>query len=382
MARSLSPDKFGIFSALTSLLAILYSLGDLGVGPAIISFLPRHKTIEAKIISTTFWFQYAIGLVVALCLWFMASWSDKIIPGSLPTHFYLLGSLTFNYILIGWAQSVLTAKRSFLKISVSQIIDSIIKITLAYILFRASSLSISLSLAANALSVCLALFLVFARDLFNILPSFDKSLFYQLFNFSKWIALSRFFSVLNSKIDILLLNLLSTSYQAGIFAAASRVTLLFAIIVSSIGSVVNPRFSLFKTKIEFLTYVKKLFYLITGVAVLLLITVFLADKIIIFVFGKKFVESIVVFQYLSFSMIPFLYSTILVGALLYTFQDSAYYAFLTFLNISIIFVVEILTISNLGYFAPVIGLALANITCFILGAGRVTKHYHNSKHLK
>ncbi len=382
MARSLSPDQFGVFSALTSLIAILYSLGDLGVGPAIINFLPRHKDLEQKIISTSFWFQYAVGLILALIFWSLAKYSHVIVPGSVSGHFYLIGSLVFNYILIGWAQSVLTAKKSFLKISLSQIIDSVIKISTAYFLYKTSGLSISLSLLMNAISVCLALFLVFWKDLFNIPLQFSKKVFTDLYHYSKWIAVSRLFSVFYSKVDILLLNLLGSSFQAGIFAASSRITLLFAIIVSSLGSVINPRFAQFTSKKDFLGYSKKVFLLITGISFFLLLTVVFADRVIEFVFGGKFFESIRVFQLLSLSMIPFLYSSILTAAILYTFQLPIFYAFLTFLNLAITVIINIIFIPQIGYFAPVIGSFVGNTICLLLGLVKVKKLINQNHYLK
>lgn len=382
MARNLSPDQFGIFSALTSLIAILYSLGDLGVGPAIINFLPRHKDLEVKIISTSFWFQYVVGLVLALTFWSLAKYSHFIVPGSLSGHFYLIGSLVFNYILIGWAQSVLTAKKSFLKISLSQIIDSLIKIIIVYTLYTTSDLSISLGLLANAISVCLALFLVFWKDLFNTPLQFSKKVFSDLYHYSKWIAVSRLFSVFYSKVDILLLNLLGSSFQAGIFAAASRITLLFAIIVSSLGSVINPRFASFKSKEGFLSYTKKVFLLISGLAFLLLLTVVFADKIIDFVFGAQFTESVRVFQLLSLSMIPFLYSAIFTAAILYTFQAPSYYAFLTSLNLGITILVNFFFIPHYGYMAPVIGSFFGNLVCLGLSIWKVKNLYLNGNRLK
>lgn len=382
MARSLSPDQFGVFSALTSLVAILYSLGDLGVGPAIINFLPRHKVLELKIISTSFWFQYVVGLVLALIFWSLANYSHIIVPGSASGHFYLIGSLVFNYILIGWAQSVLTAKKSFLKISLSQIIDSLIKIVTIYILYKTSGLSISLSLLMNAISVCLALFLVFWKDLFTIPLSFSKKVFTDLYHYSKWIAISRLFSVFYSKVDILLLNLLGTSFQAGIFAASSRITLLFAIIVSSLGSVINPRFARFRTKKDFLGYTKKVFLLISGLAFILLLTVVFADKIISFVFGDNFFESVRVFELLSLSMIPFLYSATFTAAILYTFQIPSFYALLTFLNLGITILVNLFFIPKIGYFAPVVGSLFGNTICLLLSFWKVKNLYRNSELLK
>ncbi len=382
MARSLSPDQFGVFSALTSLVAILYSLGDLGVGPAIINFLPRHKELELKIISTSFWFQYVVGLLIALTFWSLAKYSHVIVPGSVSGHFYLIGSLVFNYILIGWAQSVLTAKKSFLKISLSQIIDSLIKIVTVYILYKTSGLSISLSLLMNAISVCLALFLVFWKDLFSIPLAFSKKVFTDLYHYSKWIAISRLFSVFYSKVDILLLNLIGTSFQAGIFAASSRITLLFAIVVTSLGSVINPRFARFKTKKDFLGYTKKVFLLISGLAFVLLLTVVFADKIIGFVFGDGFFESVRVFELLSLSMIPFLYSAIFTAAILYTFQLPSFYALLTFINLGITVLVNLFFIPKIGYFAPVVGSFLGNTICLLLSFWKVKNLYKSSEILK
>lgn len=382
MARSLTLDQFGVFSALTSLVAILYSIGDLGVGPAIINFLPRHKSLEIKIISTSFWFQYAIGLILALIFWGLASYSSILVPGSLPGHFYLTGSLVFNYILIGWAQSVPTAKKSFLKISLSQTIDSLIKILIVYMLYKTSGLSISLGLLANAISVCLALFLVFWKDLFSVPLQFSKKVFTDLYHYSKWIAVSRLFSVFYSKIDILLLNLLGNSFQAGIFAASSRITLLFTIIVSSLGLVINPRFASFRAKKDFLLYTKKVFLLISGVAFLLLLTVVFADKIIDFVFGIQFAQSVRVFQLLSISMIPFLYSSIFTAAILYTFQLPIFYALLTFLNLGITIAVNLLFIPKIGYFAPVFGSFIGNTICLLLGFWKVKKLFSQNSYLK
>ncbi len=371
MARALNPADFGVFSALVALVAVIFSLGDLGIGPAIISFLPKHKEVEVKLISTTFWFQYLVGVFAALLMWFLAGFAKVLVPGSVAGHFYLVGSLCFNYIVIAWAQSVLTAKKDFWRISLSQIIDSILKVTIVYYLYKSANLSISLSLLANCISVTVALLLVFWSDLFSIPPTFSKSIFVKLFDYSKWIAASRLFSVFYSKIEILLLNLLATSYQAGIFAAASRITILFAIVVSSLGSVVNPRFASFKKRIELTSYIKKLTLLISGVAIILLVTVVFAKELILLVFGSQFSESIFVFQVLSLSMIPFLYSVIFVGALLYTFKLSSFYALLTALQFAIVLATNLVLIPQMGYMAPVIGTFVSNMALLVLGVRKL-----------
>ncbi|KKT84778.1 MAG: Polysaccharide biosynthesis protein, partial [Candidatus Collierbacteria bacterium GW2011_GWA2_44_99] len=41
LARSLGPINFGVYSALTALAAIIYSLGDMGISNSLINFLPK-----------------------------------------------------------------------------------------------------------------------------------------------------------------------------------------------------------------------------------------------------------------------------------------------------------------------------------------------------
>ncbi len=371
MARVLKPEFFGVFSAITSLVAIVYSLGDLGVGPAIINFLPKHPENEKKLTNSTFWFQFFIGALIVILFFALSGYSNIFVPKSLPEHFILVGVLSFNYLLIGWSQAIFTAKKKFLSLSFSQIIDSVIKIIIVFWLLRASNLSISTAIIANFISTIFAFIITFGKGLSKIKPEFDANTFTSVFHYSKWIAVSRLFSVFFSRIDIILLNLLASSFAAGIFAAASRITLLFAMIVSSLGSVVNPRFSEFKSKTEAVDYIKKLFLLITGVSAIVLLTVAFASPIIITVFGVSFTESIKVFQLLAVSMIPFLYSVIFTAAILYTFHKPKFYAFTTFLQFAIVLLVNILYIPKLGAYAPVLGSAISNLFVFILSAIKV-----------
>lgn len=371
MARVLRPENFGIFSAITSLIAIVYSLGDLGVGPALINFLPKTKVGEDKLINSTFWFQFLIGVLITLLFWRLSSHSNLFIPGSLAEHFLLIGFLSFNYLLIGWTQAIFTAKKKFYSLSFSQIIDAVIKISLVLWLLKIGNLSISTAIIANVISTLFAFIFTFGKDLININLKADQTTLSLIFHYSKWIAVSRIFSVFFSRIDIILLNLLASSYTAGIFAAASRVTLIFAMVVSSLGSVVNPRFSAFKTKNEAIAYIKKLFLLVSGVALIVLICTFFAKQIILTVFGFSFSESIKVFQLLALSMIPFLYSVIFTAVILYTFNQPKFYAFTSLLQFTIVIIINISLIPVLGAYAPVLGSFISNFVVFALSAYKV-----------
>ena len=368
LARHLGPSTYGVYSAITALSAIVYSLGDLGISSSLINFLPKLPEKYQIIINTSFISQIIICTLAAILFIVFSIFHQSIIPGSLPGHLLLAGVITVNYLLIGYIQGIFTAKKRFWSYSISQIIDSGIKIIIVFLLLYYSRLDIGTAIMANIISTLLALAITFGREFVKIKPVFDLKIFTLLFGFAKWIAFSRLFSVLISRIDIVLLNLMVSSYSAGIYSAASRITLLFALLLGSLNAVVNPRFSGFDTPQKALVYIKKLFFFVCGIALLMLITIILAGPIIKLVFGNSYAEAIPVFQYLTLAMIPFLFSLITTPAIIYTFNRPDFYAKVTALQVILLVIIELIFIPKIGYFAPVIATGITNLLVMIISS--------------
>ena len=282
--------------------------------------------------------------------------------------FLLAGILTFNYLLIGYSQGVFTAQRRFWAFSMSQVVDATVKIILVLILFFLAKISINLALLANIISTAFTLLIIFLRRQVPLNWQFDQGMFHQMYHFAKWTSLSRFFSVFYSKIDILLLNLLASSHEAGIFSAASRVSLLFSLFVSSLSSVLNPRFSSFNTRDKIISYLEKLVFLIAGIAVMMLLAVILAKPIILLTFGLEYQNAIPVFQALTLAMIPFLFTLITTPALVYTYNRPDFYAKTTALQVLSIVILDLTLIPTQKVYAPVIALAVTNIVTLLISS--------------
>ena len=371
LARYLGPEQFGVFSAVTALIAIVYSLGDLGIASSLINFIPKLKDLRSKLINTSFWFEVAIGSVILILFSIFAIFHQTIVPGSLANQLLIAGVLTLNYLFIGYIQGVFTAERRFVSYSLSQIIDATIKIIIVFILLAMSRLTIETALLANIVSTIISLLITFGKELLRIKPSFDKGIFHKLFHFAKWIAVTRIFSVFISRIDVILLNLLSSSFQAGIFAAANRITFLFSLLVSSLGSVISPRFSGFDNKHKVISYIKKLLGLISLISVLMLTAAIFAKPIINIVFGDKFVLAIPIFQALTISMIPFIFSLATTPALIYTFNKPKFVARMTALQVISMICIELVLIPSLGSFAPPIALGITNTIVLVVSATKL-----------
>lgn len=373
LARTLGPEQFGILSAISALITIVCSMGDLGVASALINFIPKLKEKRSVLISTSLSFEILVGIFIIILFSIFAIYNTSIIPGSLRGQLLIAGFLSVNYLFLGFVQGIFTAERRFWGYSFSQIIDAGVKIVIIYILLSISRLSIETALLANVISTLLTLIIIFGKEFLKTKLSIDNGIFQKLFSFAKWIAVTRIFSVFISRIDVILLNLLSSSFQAGIFAAANRITLLFSLIVSSLSAVINPRFSGFNNGGMVTSYIKKLIGLISLASLLMLISALFAKPIIDIVFGDKFISAIPVFQSLTVAMIPFMFSLAVTPALIYTFNENRFVAQITAFQVILMVILEIFLIPKLGAFAPAIALGLTNIVATVLMG---TKLFH------
>lgn len=366
LARTLGPNTFGVYSAITALATIVYSFGDLGISPALVNFIPKHPTEKAKYLTTGFWLQFAVAVLVLLFFVGISLIHNFIIPGSLAVDLLLAGGMSINYLFIGFAQGIFTAERRFWSYSLSQIIDPVIKIAIVFVLLRANSLTIGSALAANLISTLLALLITFGRELYATEFEISREIVLKITHFAKWIAFSRIFSVMVSKIDVVILNLLVGNFQTGIYSAASRIAFFFALLVSGLGSVVNARFSAFDSNQKLISYSQKLLILVGGIITLMIACAILADPIVQLVYGEKYLETIIVFKYLTLAMIPFTLSLIITPALLYSFNQTAFYAQTTAIQVIGIILLDILLIPQYGSMAPVLSMATTNIFVLVI----------------
>src|SRR3989338_802685 len=86
-ARALDPALFGVFSALSALVGLLSSVGDLGISSALVNFIPKFPNRRSILISVTFWFQISVTAILTLLLMAAGLINNLIIPGSQATHF-------------------------------------------------------------------------------------------------------------------------------------------------------------------------------------------------------------------------------------------------------------------------------------------------------
>lgn len=366
MARSLDPAQFGIFSALTATVILLASIGDFGLSSSLINFLPKLPNNRKEIISVIFWSQLTLAIILASLLLLASSFKDVFIPGSTLIQFIAISILVFVYIMEEFPMAVLQADKKFVPVAIFRLIDSFIKVTILSLLFIGSKVTIELGIAATFVSAGMVAFLATRMEIKNIRPFFPKVYFKKIFHFTKWIALNRTFGVAVSRVDIILLTALSSPFAAGIFSAAARFALVLTLIVSSLGNVTTPRFSVFNNKQQIKNYIKKLLGLITLIVFAAAILAIFAKPLILFVFGSEYSQAIPVFQALTVAMIPFIYSIATTGPLIYSFNKPNFVAAVTIIQVTILIVLDLILIPIYGVFAPPIALGASNLLVLII----------------
>ncbi len=359
-ARSLGPANFGIFSALFALVTLFGSLADMGISSALINFLPKLPSERNSIISATFWLQLLIGILLLFVTLSLIPLKHIILPGATTTHLLLLSLLVLTMSFESFAQAIFKAEKKFLHVSFLMGLGSWMKLGLTAVLFFYTAINIDRILLASLLASASVVFFGLREEFKFISRFFPKTHAKQVFQFAKWLAVMQIFSVAIARVDIILLNALHSSLEAGLFAAAGRVSLLFSLLVSSLGSVVAPRFSIFSEKSATISYLKKLSLLVLGVSGLMIFSIFLAPLIINLVFGPEYKAAIPVFSTLTLAMIPFLFSIITVNPIIYTYNQPSFIAKTTIIQVVVLVILDVLLIPKYGAFAPTISLAVAN----------------------
>ncbi len=366
LARNFGPVQFGIFSAVWAIVQIFSAVGDFGLSSALINFLPKHKEQRSEVVSHIFRLQLKLSAILVAIVLAMSLFYTKIVPGSTVSSFYLSAILVFIDIVGLFCLSLLRAEKLFVRATILQVIEAVSKIILISFLFLTNTISINMAIIISVTSVVISTIYGFWGQFSLVTKVHGDFNIGKVIHYSKWIGLSKIFSVFVGRLDPLLLNLLSTSFAAGIFSAASRITMLFTLVISSLGSVVGPRFSEFTDKKHISSYLKKLLLLISFVSMGMLSMIFIAKPIIMLAFGEKYISAIPVFQALTIAMIPFLYSIATTSPLIYSFNEPKFFSMITIVQVILMLAIDLIAIPQMGAFAPVLAIGVSNL--FVLVA--------------
>ncbi len=385
VAKYISRDDFGIFSAALNLVVILTSISDLGITSGLINFISKADSENDE--ATSLKFQKA-GLVIKISVVLTLSFvvvlfapfiSKTLLASSDPLISIWVAIISFALFVPMYFPYVLQAKKNFWQ---SMVVDNIYYlfrlIGLApFIFFWGLTLSGAFSTALFGFVASLILSFVFLK--FNFLKSKpSKDVYSSLIKFSGWVGLNRIISAVSGRLDLQMLAVLSTAYITAGYSMVSRIASIAIIFTSSYSAVLAPRFSSIGDKEKEKKYLIKSTLGAVPIALITILSFVVIGPFIKYFF-PDYVDVIIVYKYLIIALVPFIFTAPSVTAIIYAMNKPKYIGLYSFPQLAIVFGFNYLLIPLYGYMGPVYTLAISNTVLAVYTWLIVIKYYWFTK---
>lgn len=301
LARLLTPEEFGIVSAVNIFLVFFQLLADFGIGPAII----QNKDLKRSEIDAIFGFSLYLALGLGILFVFLGYpmslfyRNDVFIPIS-----FILGVCVFFYGILIVPQSLLLREKNFKLVNITTVAGAItsgvVSITLALLGFSYYSIIIGNTVKAATLFI-----IFFIKTNSAIRLKFKWEPLKKIYSFSRNQFLFNFINYFSRNLDNLLIGRYFSSGALGYYDRAYTLSLYpNQALTSVVTSVIHPIMSDYENEKE---KIKQVYLRISNLLATLgmPLSVFLffsAEEVILFVFGSAWSPSIATFQILALSI--------------------------------------------------------------------------------
>lgn len=372
IAPRLTKAEYGIFLSLFTLANLLSDLGEAGLGSALTRFIPQlvveNKNTEARsYLATAFkmdlWIALALGSLVAILSWPL---STVLFAQTPQVNVVLTGLMTVFMIALTFSTFALSAYKKFPEVSVVNIFYSLIRLfmlVVAVLFFRLSLTTVLFVYVLSALFAWGYAFIHLKPD-FLRLP-YNSVRGREIRGFAAFLAVQRIFIAIASRLDLLMLVPLAGAIEAGVYGMASRFSLVYPLVISSLGQVLSPKFAEFRKGREAGLFFKKA-TLVTLALLVSLVAFYVFAAFFIRRFIPDYIEAIPVLSGLLFAMAPFIIATPFVSLLTYTLKKPQLMSIASLIQLIVIFLANLYFLPTLGRFAPAIGIGLGNLVVCVI----------------
>jgi O-antigen/teichoic acid export membrane protein len=382
IARTLSVNDFGVFSAASNLFIILVSLTDLGLSSGVVnfvsSFLAQGDEKKAnEYAKGAFNVKFVITTLLSILVITFAGFVSKNWLATMDKNVaFWVATLAFLGMFWSFLPYILQAKKLFLKSVLIDVAISLPKAIIPFLFIKFGVLTLNRTFFAYAISLLIAGVVGFAFTGIKFLSARPKKEIYvNLAKFSGWLGLNRIISSISGKLDVQMLAAMVGAVATGIYSIPSRLASFISVLASSYSSVLAPRFSEFGDKEKEKKYLIKSCLPLVPIIVGLFLWIVIANPFITILFGSKYSESVPVFQALTLAMIPFMFSVPSVTAIIYGMKKTKYIGYFSFFQIAAIFLINLILIPKYGVFGPTLAFGVVNTFLAIYSWIIVVRYY-------
>jgi O-antigen/teichoic acid export membrane protein len=367
VARALSIEDFGIFSAAVNLATILISIVDVGISSGAINFVSaainrKDEKTANEYIKASLVVRMLLVAAFSVILVLLSPFIAKTLLATNNAQVATLTALLCIFIFPnGVFPYLFQAKREFL---FSVIVDN------ANFIFRLGAAYILILLGMFRLPQ--AFWSYFAGFLVTIILSFwflgvgflktkpKKGIYHSLLRFSGWIGVNRVISGISGRLDVAMLAALSGAITTGLYSIPQRLVMFIPVLASSYSAVLAPRMAGFSDKVIQKKYFVKSIIGIVPMILGAVFIIFIARPFIVLLFGEKYIPAAPILRLLVTSYIPFIVSIPSVTAIIYAMKKTVYIGSFSFFQLAAVFALNLVFIPKYGSIGPTITIGIVN----------------------
>lgn len=353
-SRHLGPEQFGIFSVLFSLMLILSRIGDMGINIAVSRAIAQNQTKDAVLRSYAQHGAYLkaiiMGVVVIVGLLTTPYITQELLNLS-PDYIPLVRAvivLSTSVVIYEYINSLLQARQRFGYSVLTNFVQSSLKLVLALSALVLTGITlqiITLSyMILPLLGAAVGLFSISAREL---LPRYSPKTVKSIISVARWTSLSILAGAIAENVDVLIVQNYLSTYDTGLYAAATRIATVASLIGWSLGTVLNVRVAQYKDKTNLDRYLKK-GALLAGFALFLTLAIItITNPLVSYTIGPAYQSVVPTLNILLLST-AILTATTPFVALFYVFDYPRYFAISGILTAAALILSDLILIPAYG----------------------------------
>jgi len=377
LARYLHPVGFGKYSFVFVYLAFFGELTDLGLKTILVRDISRDEAIMPQLIGNAYIIKLVLttfAILLAMLVITLMSY-----PADTITYVYVA---SFTLLFVSFSELYTTVFQANLKMEyniIARIVFRILSLILIlWIIFsRGTLMQVIIALVFSEMVKTLIIYSFsrrFVRPRFNI----DFKLWKYLLKESLPIALSSVTWVIYHRVDVVMLSMMQGDASVGLYSAAyglfEPLGFICAALLTSMFPLMSVYFTSSREKLIRSYRLSVRYLLIIALPIAIGIT-FIADKIILLIYGTSFAGSATALQILIWAFVFISVNSVLTS-LLISMNRQKLYALCTALCAIVNIILNFILIPILSYNGASIATVATNAVLFIVSFYFVSKYLH------
>jgi len=251
ISRDLGPEQYGIFSLLLAIFTIAIQVSDFGVSTSYVKYVSENLSKAKEIFVTVILSKVVLSLLVISTLYFSSGLISDFFFES-REHQRLIEIIVITILFhafFGVIVSHFQAVQNFKAFAYLNIAHNFLKLLSIIVVAFAFSQEKHLEyfMLTYAFVVVALIFIISLKNyrLFSYIKQFNFNHFIQIYKLGFWVFLSSLAVVVYMRLDIIMLQSMSSSLQAGYYSAAMNLAMIFPLLINSITSTILPKMDQF-----------------------------------------------------------------------------------------------------------------------------------------